>query len=207
MKILDHRHPERSRRSRTANGKRWRNRCGLGSVVVLVGIVLLILVRPGGADKGRSDSGDSPASWMRCFHQPGTGLDALTLDQICVPGTHDSGAYQVLGKMAKLVSRWVVTQQLDLREQLEAGARKLDLRVMKISAGDGKKLEPGFYLHHGGFATVSLAEGLEQIGAYLESEAAKTETVLLEFAHLRGVQGRRCRMGMSRRGDLFRGAR
>lgn len=172
---------------------RWLQKRPLVTGLLLVGIGLLIFIPPGGKQRRgihqvELDSGHSPASWMQRFHESGSGLDQLTLNEICLPGTHDSGAYQVLGTMAQLASRWLVTQKLDLREQLEAGARKLDLRIMKIPESD-KKFDPGFYIHHSGFPTVSLDEGLEQIGTYLQSEAARSETVLLEFSHFKDFDG------------------
>ncbi|BCX48625.1 phosphatidyl inositol phospholipase CX domain-containing protein [Haloferula helveola] len=132
--------------------------------------------------------GADTASWMSCFHRAGSGLDGLTLKQICIPGTHDAGSYQALGAKGVIASRWVITQKLNLREQLEAGARRLDLRVMKVPEGaDEGELEAGFYIHHGGFATVALGKALEQLKAYLDSDAARTETVLLEFSHFKGM--------------------
>ena len=148
--------------------------------------------KAGAVGLAKLETGDDPDTWMRCFHQPGSGLDTLTLKQICIPGTHDSGAYQVLGsRAAKLASRWVITQKLNLREQLEAGARKLDLRVIKVGEGEKRDIEPGLYIHHGGFPTATLDDALEQIAGYLGSEAAKTETVLLEWSHFEGfVRGK-----------------
>ncbi len=164
---------------------------------VLTAVLLLALAR--GEDKpmpqaryealARLELKGETASWMSCFHQPGSSLDQLTLKDLCLPGTHDSGALQVLAASEKLATPWVVTQQLNLLQQLQAGARRFDLRVMKVPAGNSKnRLPAGFYLHHGGYATLPLDEALRQIKSYLDSDSARTETILFEFSHFQGFQ-------------------
>jgi hypothetical protein len=150
---------------------------------------LILVMAHGEEAHTKLKPGVDKASWMSCFHQPASTLNQLTLREICLPGTHDSGAFQVLSAREKVASPWVITQQLNLLDQLKAGARRLDLRVMKVSQENKKnELQPGFYLHHGGYATVSLDEALRQIKTYLDSNSARTETVLLEFSHFRGFQ-------------------
>lgn len=127
---------------------------------------------------------DEPARWMSCFYRDGL-ADRLTLKDLCLPASHDSGAYRVLGFFNKATAPWVVTQDLSLGDQLRAGVRVLDLRVKKVSAKEAKKnrIEAGYYIHHGGYLTIPLSKALEDLAGYFASEDARNETLLCEFSH------------------------
>lgn len=69
-------------------------------------------------------------------------FDKLSLKQLIVPGTHNSGTYQLNLKskstdpnfpkiLNKTVNKWAKTQNLTIYEQLCSGARYLDFRIKK----------------------------------------------------------------------------
>ena len=72
-------------------------------------------------------SEDSDKKWMRNINQN------LRLNQINIPGTHDSGTYAIGSNslpIADIVrSEWGRTQSLDIYEQLLHGIRYLDIRL------------------------------------------------------------------------------
>lgn len=96
-----------------------------------------------------------PSQWMAELYQS---YDA-PLNQICIPGTHDSGSYDItpfsdedpymweslkqlfdyysgsylLTPFKELVRWWAVTQGLNTYQQLAAGVRYLDIRPRKIN--------------------------------------------------------------------------
>lgn len=119
---------------------------------------------------------DSNANyWLRRWmwqYQPS--LKNLTIEEMALPGTHDSGTYD----MKSVVSRpWTQTQNLNLEEQLQAGARVLDLRIgiQPDEQGDNK-----FILVHDTWRTeVTLSNALDQVISF--SNAESTEIVLLDF--------------------------
>ncbi len=115
--------------------------------------------------------------------------DDRPLSDIAMPGTHDSATYVVssqswiakagaisggiLGLSALRGAKFVQTQSLSIREQLDHGVRFLDLRVMPT--GDG-----GFTMYHGGVCLYTgLTTILDEVEAFLK--ANPTETVLTCF--------------------------
>ena len=110
-----------------------------------------------------------------------------------VLGTHDSCSYCInsecelsedndafpvlvlLGKAGKVISaRWCRTQDANLSEQLVAGIRYLDLRVLH------RELDGLFYFVHGQFAGEVLKE-LLLVKSFLQEHPK--EVVLLDFNH------------------------
>lgn len=79
------------------------------------------------------------------------------LSQINIPGTHDSGTY----KFNRLIfNNYVKTQNITIREQLDAGIRFLDIRCRHINNK--------FAIHHGRyFCNLMFGEVLEQCTAFL----------------------------------------
>ena len=97
----------------------------------------------------------SPSSWMMALYANNN----TPLKHICIPGTHSSGSYEIgllsnqdpnmdqavrdildklnfagLGLPVKgVLSRWARTQNLDTYEQLNQGARYLDIRARMIN--------------------------------------------------------------------------
>ena len=59
------------------------------------------------------------AEWMKYID------DSLKINQINIPGTHDSGCYDTVWTVAQCSD----TQSLTIKEQLEHGIRYLDIRL------------------------------------------------------------------------------
>ncbi|WP_237481364.1 phosphatidylinositol-specific phospholipase C [Lichenibacterium dinghuense] len=82
-------------------------------------------------------SSTSMTDWMSSIDK-----DTNVID-MSIPGTHDSGAYNITA----FPSNWIKTQTLNLKQQLEAGIRFLDIRlgwdsaakIMKVYHGEGRK--------------------------------------------------------------------
>lgn len=113
------------------------------------------------------------ADWM-------SGLrDDVTLGQLSLPGTHDTMSYDCL--FCDLFEEpWVLTQSLDLEEQLNVGIRVLDLRVKWLeesSLGD----QALFMFHQdfrvGGFDGVRFEQVISRIINFLGRHPR--ETVLI----------------------------
>lgn len=125
----------------------------------------------------------NPAGWMTCFYERGL-ENQLTLQDVCLPATHDSAAYAVIGGVQQLTAPWTITQDLDVGEQLRAGARKFDLRVVRSIKKNAD--EPKYFIHHGGIKTALLDDVLNDISNYASSPDAEKETIFLQFTHFRG---------------------
>ncbi len=61
-------------------------------------------------------------SWMKYYS---ASLQKLTLGEMTLPGTHDSGTYDPVSAFG---SPWIKTQSMSLAQQLNHGIRVLDLR-------------------------------------------------------------------------------
>ncbi|VUZ56801.1 unnamed protein product [Hymenolepis diminuta] len=118
----------------------------------------------------------------------------IPLSKLAIPGSHDSSSYciddkcdlsedneafpilMLLGDLGKVISsRWGRTQDANLSEQLTAGIRYFDLRVM-YRQSDGL-----FYFVHGQFAK-TLSTELLAIHSFLQDHPK--EVVILDFNHL-----------------------
>ncbi len=62
-------------------------------------------------------------SWMEHYSDL---IGKLTMTEMTLPGTHDSGTHQ---PAFYLGTPWIKTQELSLKEQLNGGIRVLDLRI------------------------------------------------------------------------------
>ncbi|NQT92046.1 MAG: hypothetical protein HQ559_04730 [Lentisphaerae bacterium] len=113
-------------------------------------------------------------SWKAYWMSKATDLlSKLTLKELCLPGTHDSGTYDLLSPFA---GPWATTQTVNLQQQLEGGIRCLDLRV-GFKGGDASS---GFILVHDTWKTeVTVKSAMEQVVAFLAEN--KDEFVLLDF--------------------------
>ncbi|MBF0207342.1 MAG: hypothetical protein HQK53_10685 [Oligoflexia bacterium] len=124
--------------------------------------------------------------WMeRMSHDIGQ----LSLNQVVMPGTHDSGTYGInesspictadITKWAKLgapvVARFARTQRVDYGRQLYAGIRYLDIRLCK----QGRNI----YTSHG-MVSYPIFEQLELIRAFVL--AYPKEIIILHFQHTYG---------------------
>ena len=118
------------------------------------------------------------ANWMGNNSEK---LACCQINEIFLPGTHDSGAYQVTGASVldrpvaplldfaikyvpfvhRIISRWTITQDKDIKGQLEAGVRALDLRISYNTK------EKEFYISHT-FDCVKLNTVLQQIKDFMD---------------------------------------
>nr|CDS27210.1 PLC phosphodiesterase TIM beta alpha barrel domain [Hymenolepis microstoma] len=118
----------------------------------------------------------------------------IPLSKLAIPGSHDSCSYcidaksdlsedneafpilRLLGDFGKVVSsQWGRTQDANLPEQLSAGIRYFDLRVMR------RQSNSLFYFVHGQFAE-TLSTELLTIHSFLQDHPK--EVVILDFNHL-----------------------
>ncbi|KAL5110711.1 PI-PLC X domain-containing protein 2 [Taenia crassiceps] len=121
-------------------------------------------------------------------------LTKVPLSILAIPGSHDSCSYCIngeselsqdneafivlilLGKFGKVLSaRWSRTQDVSLSEQLAAGIRYFDFRVIL------REVDGLFYFVHGQFAKEVSTE-LLSIRSFLQEHPK--EVVLLDFNHL-----------------------
>ncbi|VDM34320.1 unnamed protein product [Hydatigera taeniaeformis] len=121
-------------------------------------------------------------------------LAKVPLSLLAIPGSHNSCSYcingeselsqdneaflalMLLGKFGKSLSaRWGRTQSVGLSEQLAAGIRYFDLRVIR------RDIDDLCYFVHGQFAK-EVSEELVSIRSFLQEHPK--EVVLLDFNHL-----------------------
>ncbi|OCT91973.1 PI-PLC X domain-containing protein 2 [Xenopus laevis] len=122
-------------------------------------------------------------------------LSALPLTNLAIPGSHNSFSYWVDEKspvgpdqaafikhLAKIslvkrsLKKWVVTQNLTFKEQLESGIRYFDLRVSSKPEEAGKEI---YFIHC--LYGIKVWEGLKEINQYLTQHSK--EVVFLDFNH------------------------
>lgn len=98
-------------------------------------------------------------------------IGPLSMSEIFLPGTHDSAAYDEDGSKAGFISKYAVTQDLDILGQLIHGVRYLDIRVGHY-AGTKEK----WWTNHGPFyRSVSLKTVVDQVKTFLDN----TEEVVI----------------------------
>ncbi len=99
-------------------------------------------------------------------------LGKLTLTEMTLPGTHDSGTAHP--KFAP-GDWWIRTQSLPLIQQLQFGVRVLDLRIGQNSPGD-------YLIVHDIWRTsYTLAAALKEITDFVDNDATNKEIVILDF--------------------------
>lgn len=103
----------------------------------------------------------------------------VKLNQITIPGSHDAGMYMVNNSTGIVSKEWVITQELDIYNQLVAGARYFDLRIYY----DGKDYRVGHFGGYGGGWGPTLSDILNQIVNFMKNVAGKKETIILKFSH------------------------
>jgi len=121
------------------------------------------------------------SSWMGDL---GDQIASTLLKDLAIPGSHDSGSYNMTGAAS--------AQGVDVYEQLRAGARYLDLRVIwnKNSADSSKPTgpkmtqlpirDPDYYLYHGDFVSDNKwSSVLEQIERFLKEN--QREILIVSF--------------------------
>ena len=106
-------------------------------------------------------------SWMEYYSDV---LGKLTLNEMTLPGTHDSGTFKPLSPLG---SPWIKTQSLSLAQQMKYGIRVLDLRIGQKSPGD-------YIICHDKFSTsYSLEEALKEVKDFINSSSK--EVIILDF--------------------------
>lgn len=148
----------------------------LGTLILLCAVVLIapLTERVDGSPAAGAES------WMARLE------DASPLNELILPGTHNSAAQDTPRAF------FTKCQALGIGEQLRAGYRYLDLRLVQTDAGDAFLLSCGGGLcKTGGGKALTLDEVLAQCYAFLDAQP--TETVLLacsleENADVRGAQ-------------------
>ena len=106
-------------------------------------------------------------NWME--HYSGI-LGKLTLGEMTLPGTHDSGTHKPEFSIA---APWVKMQELSLAQQLGNGIRVLDWRIGQKSPGD-------YIICHDEWKTsYSLAEALKEVIDFIDGSSK--EIVILDF--------------------------
>ena len=106
--------------------------------------------------------------WMEYYSDI---LKDLTLIEMTLPGTHNSGTYRPVAIYP--ASEIVRTQSISLRNQLDLGIRVLDLRIGQNSAGD-------YIISHDKYRTqYSLSDALQEIVDFID--ATGKEIVILDF--------------------------
>ncbi|XP_075446716.1 PI-PLC X domain-containing protein 1 isoform X2 [Ascaphus truei] len=123
----------------------------------------------------------------------------VPLYNLSIPGSHDTMTYcldkrspvdpqspkllQILDQYVPCIARaiilkWSTTQELNIREQLDAGVRYLDLRIAH-RPGDSS---PALYFVHGLFTSVTVEATLKEILNWLQ--AYPKEVLILACRHL-----------------------
>ena len=99
-------------------------------------------------------------------------LGKLTLNEMTLPGTHDSGTSKPKFVPGDL---WIRTQALPLVQQLQFGIRVLDLRIGQNSPGD-------YLIVHDIWRTdYTLEAALKEITDFVDNDATNKEIVVLDF--------------------------
>ncbi len=117
----------------------------------------------------------SPNNWMSGI------ADDTLLNNITIPGTHDSGTKNIAAKWTqikeKILKPWAVTQDEDIRGQLDNGIRLLDIRISLNHD------EPGVY-HGSGFwscfCNMTPREAIESVYEFLQDNPSETVIVTLK---------------------------
>ena len=119
-------------------------------------------------------------------------LKNKALDEIALPGTHDSGAYALgdrkspdlssgewlIGRTLNVIKPWAITQRLDIKGQLDGGVRWLDMRT--AWAGDD------FYFHHA-LLGPKTRDMLRQVRTFIDEPGHEHELIVLEFCNWQGL--------------------
>lgn len=107
-------------------------------------------------------------------------LGCMTLRELCIPGSHDSGMSQVSAYTAGVIDSELITQTLDIGGQLNAGIRWFDVRPV-IAGG---AFSTGHYSNtrigtKGGDGQ-NITNIINQINAFT---ATNNELIILELSH------------------------
>lgn len=112
--------------------------------------------------------------WMSYYAQV---IGSLSLTEMSLPGTHDSGTWQ---PACCLSTPWVRTQSCSLYDQLNLGIRVLDLRIGQVQPGE-------YIICHDIWRTqYSLSGALKEVKDFIDS--SEKEIVILDFHRFVSLQ-------------------
>ncbi len=129
-------------------------------------------------------------TWMRNLD------DNKRLNQIVMPGSHDAAMYETNGVSTFASDAKVITQNLSIADQLDAGCRFFDLRVYNKKTGRfgrrANNLYTGHFMeafghgkHDQGAYGPSLATVLDHVSEWIQRDENDGETVILRFSHIK----------------------
>lgn len=98
------------------------------------------------------------------------------LAEIVIPGTHDSGTYQMGWGSGVNTAK---TQNVSIGEQLKDGIRYLDLRVTEAKHG-GCADDSVWWLFHR-YKSYRLQDALDEIATFVKKPANSKEVIILDF--------------------------
>ncbi|XP_063976403.1 PI-PLC X domain-containing protein 2-like [Diachasmimorpha longicaudata] len=94
-------------------------------------------------------------------------IQNLSLPNLFIPGTHDSGSYQRPGKdgiIKNLTANWAICQDASIFEQLESGVRFLDIRPACRKVRGSCKT---YYVNHGPVQMVPMSQVIHDVDLFL----------------------------------------
>lgn len=102
-------------------------------------------------------------------------LGAMRLRDLLIPGTHDSGSYQEYkGRPSEnVITRYTITQDENIWNQLAYGNRFLDFRI-----GLYRTTPERFWLNHGDFKINPLRDAIRDLSTFVNST---NEVVIVDF--------------------------
>lgn len=108
------------------------------------------------------------SKWMDHY---GDVLGRLTLTELTLPGTHDSGTHDP--KAVGIISSYIRTQNTTLAKQLSDGIRVLDLRIGQVKPGE-------YIIVHDTYSTnYSLSTAIKEVTEFMDK--TEKEIVVLDF--------------------------
>jgi|GEM_PF-1363075 len=99
------------------------------------------------------------------------------LAEIVIPGTHDSGTYQMAWGLASATAK---TQNVSIGEQLDDGIRYFDLRVAE-TIHTGCADDSVWWINHGIFASYRVQDALNEVASFVKKPANAKEVIILDF--------------------------
>lgn len=106
-------------------------------------------------------------------------IDVLTLGELTLPGAHNSGIDKQSWYVPQVVAHWVVCQNNSFLDQLNNGARALDLRIVQETTGS-------YLFQHNGVNSKRTLNGLiSALKTFLN--ANPDEFIVLDFHEMRSM--------------------
>lgn len=117
----------------------------------------------------------STQDWMTSTPEIGV----LTLGELTLPGAHNSGVDKQSWYVPQVVAHWVACQNNSFLDQLNNGARALDLRILQLSRGS-------YLFQHNKVASLrTLTALINAVKSFLNNNP--DEFIVLDFREMRSV--------------------